>query len=64
MSAVSNSPSGNSLLTQVWRGALVLVLSAFGARLVWELLKPLLPVALILLLLVAIFSLLRRPRSL
>lgn len=53
---------GPTILSRVWQAALVLLAAAVVARLVWELLQPLLPSLLLLVIAVGLFSWFRRPR--
>lgn len=59
----SAAPSPGSWRSSAWQAALVLVVVAAAARIVWALLEPLLPVLAVVLILIGICSLLvRRPR--
>jgi NhaP-type Na+/H+ or K+/H+ antiporter len=58
---MSGPAPATSNLTRLWQAVVVLLATAFAARLVWELLKPLLPILLLVGLLVAIYGWFRRP---
>ena len=53
-----------SWTTKVWQAVIVLLAAAFGARLVWLVLAPLLPVLLTAVVLLAVFGLARGRRRL